>query len=154
MLTRRAFVAGSALLIAAPAFSLTDASARLTALANEARAREGRKALGAHPDLVQAAQSYAQLMGQTGEFSHRIGGKRLMTRVRATGYRPRYVSENIGAAQGYSDPDAYIEVIMRGWLKSPGHRKNLLSKKSREMGSGLATGADGTVYAVQIFARR
>ncbi len=57
-------------------------------------------------------------------------------RVTLTGYRWRMTGENIAA--GYPDPAAVVE----GWLKSPGHCRNLMNPGYRDLGVGLFRDSD------------
>ncbi|OHT13735.1 membrane protein [Tritrichomonas foetus] len=55
--------------------------------------------------------------------------------------------ENVGYVDGYSDP---IQVLVDGWIKSPGHRKNLLGNFNQV---GLAFANIGALwYGTQFFA--
>lgn len=53
--------------------------------------------------------------------------------------------ENI--ASGYKTPDA----VVNGWMKSPGHRANILSIKFGKIGIGYAPGGKSGAYWVQWF---
>ncbi len=57
----------------------------------------------------------------------------------------RTVGENI--AVGYPTAAA----VMKGWMNSSGHRKNILNKSFTRIGLGLATSEDGAKYWVQDF---
>jgi len=61
--------------------------------------------------------------------------------------KARTVGENV--ATGFRTPKANI----RGWLKSPGHRRNLLSTKYTRLGIGVAKDSRGRTYTVQVFGR-
>lgn len=39
----------------------------------------------------------------------------------------------------------------RGWMNSPGHRSNILQRRSRRAGMGVARGSDHRVYFTQVF---
>ena len=54
-------------------------------------------------------------------------------------------AENI--ASGHKTPEFVIE----RWLKSKGHRKNILEKEYRFIGIGKAIDSDGKTYWVQLF---
>lgn len=54
-------------------------------------------------------------------------------------------AENI--ASGHKTP----EFVVERWLKSKGHRKNILGKDYRFIGIGKATDNDGKIYWVQLF---
>ena len=53
--------------------------------------------------------------------------------------------ENI--ASGHKTP----EFVTERWLKSKGHRKNILERDYRFIGIGKATDNNGKIYLVQIF---
>jgi uncharacterized protein YkwD len=57
------------------------------------------------------------------------------------------LSENV--AMGY--PTA--ETVMEAWMKSQGHRDNILNCEAKAVGVGLARTADGTAYWTQMFGR-
>jgi uncharacterized protein YkwD len=72
--------------------------------------------------LQKAAQDYANLMGSRGLYGHEIGpGTDFKSRILAAGYN-NSSGENIGV--GYRSIDDALE----GWLKSPGHRRNMLKR--------------------------
>ena len=56
------------------------------------------------------------------------------------------VAENV--ATGFTSPKANV----RAWLKSPGHRRNMLSRGYTRLATGVAK-ADGRTYTVQVFGR-
>ena len=41
--------------------------------------------------------------------------------------------------------------LLDGWIRSPGHRANLLQRGVREIGVGLALSSGGDLWAVQVF---
>ena len=58
------------------------------------------------------------------------------------------VGENV--AYGYPTGRAAV----KAWLKSPGHRANLLEPSYRLLGMAVRKSKDGTPYAVQVFGKR
>lgn len=54
-------------------------------------------------------------------------------------------AENI--AKGHSTP----EFVMERWMKSSGHRANILGENYEEIGIGRAVDSDGKLYWVQVF---
>lgn len=58
------------------------------------------------------------------------------------------VGENV--AYGYSTGRAAV----KAWMKSPGHRANILSPGYRLLGMAVRRSDDGTPYAAQVFGRR
>jgi uncharacterized protein YkwD len=72
-------------------------------------------------------------MADGGFLDHRApDGTGLGERVAASGYRYRFLAENIAAGQ--AEPASVVE----GWLKSEGHRRNLLEAEAVEAGAGYA----------------
>ncbi|SFR43159.1 CAP domain-containing protein [Litoreibacter janthinus] len=113
-------------------------------LLNAARAQNGLPPLTANAQLAAAARAHAQDMARSGFFSHTgSDGSKPSKRVGAQGYNFCYVAENI--AQGWSSPDQ----VMQGWMDSPGHRTNNLSREAREYGAARADGD----YWVLVFGR-
>jgi uncharacterized protein YkwD len=75
-------------------------------------------------------------------FSHdSLGGSSVMDRVKRRGYRSSggmMVGENIAWGSGsYATPGNIVD----GWMRSPGHRANILHRAFREVGVGVALGA-------------
>lgn len=60
-----------------------------------------------------------------------------------------WVGENV--AYGY---DSGRSVVRQGWMKSAGHRANILSGNYRLVAVGAAKGDDGRWYAAQVFGTR
>lgn len=58
------------------------------------------------------------------------------------------VAENV--AYGHETGRA----VVRAWMNSEGHRRNLLNRRYRILGMAARTGDDGHKYAVQVFGRR
>ena len=110
---------------------------------NSERARRGLAPLRLNRRLSQAAGSHAADMDRRNYFSHdSLGGGSFVDRIRRTGYldgaRSWTVGENLAwGSQGRSAP----RVITQMWMKSPGHRANILNASFREIGIGVAYGA-------------
>jgi uncharacterized protein YkwD len=130
----------------------SEAAAALLAAANRARAAAGLSALQDEPRLDRAAQGWAEFCARAGTLSH-FGPAGTTdadpwTRARAAGFPATYQNLNENAAAGQRS----AAEAMQDWLQSPGHRANLLNPKWTNVGGGMATGADGTMYWVQDFA--
>jgi uncharacterized protein YkwD len=100
--------------------------------------------------LMKAAQLQAEQMAAADQLDHqlpRAAYPTLESRLAAVGYVRSTAGENI--AEGYSS----AESVVAGWMKSPGHRQNIVSTAFTEMGAGAATAASGHRYHVQVFAR-
>lgn len=99
---------------------------RLSAL----RASNGLARPLAHSAALQAAaQSHADAMARTGNFSHNgSNGSTLLSRTRAAGYRACYGAENIAYGQ------TNVAQVFQDWMVSPGHRTNILAAQATQFG--------------------
>lgn len=131
------------------------ASVRRIALAtvNELRRDRGREPVVAESRLDDAAQRHAEDMLRREFYDHASPeGDTVRQRARDAGYRgARTLGENI--AKGPFTPDE----VVRRWMDSSGHRRNILRNGFRQMGLGVAYGVNSAdefeVVWVQVFAR-
>jgi uncharacterized protein YkwD len=133
----------------AAAPSLIRASS-LVDLANQQRSLAGLPPLRANSRLMLAAQTQAEQSASERKLAHVLPGQRYPRpedRLDASGYPWRAFAENI--AVGHRSATEAIDA----WMKSPGHRRNMLSASYTEMGTGVATDAGGRAYFVQVFGR-
>jgi uncharacterized protein YkwD len=86
--------------------------------------------------LAKAARRKAADIVRCSDFSHTACGRAMAARMRGAGYtQGRFrVGENIAWGSGSRGT---VRSIMRGWLSSPPHRRNLLSPRFRDHGVGL-----------------
>lgn len=54
-----------------------------------------------------------------------------------------HIGEIIAVGWNAGHPASHTETIVTGWMKSPGHRKEILTARHEEMGIGVACTADG-----------
>jgi hypothetical protein len=132
-------------------------AARVLELVNEARAKPrkcGSRAfpkvppLKLSPVLSTAALAHAKDMSAHKLFEHRgSDGSMPRDRVLRAGYNWMAVAENI--AEGA----ASAEVVVRGWLDSPGHCVNIMGAQYQEMGLAYFTdfAHKGDIYWAQTF---
>lgn len=122
---------------------------RVIALVNIHRKRHGCQPVRGRTVLRQAARRHSLLMARRSTLSHRLAGEPgLGVRVRRAGYtRWTLVGENI--AYGYRTPSA----VVRAWMRSPGHRRNILDCRFRHIGVGLVS-RNGVPWWTQDFGRR
>ena len=100
---------------------------------NRLRKRNEVATLDQSAVLDQVALDYACLLAETGHFDHTgPDGSTLMSRVTAGGYEWCLVAENLAKGQ-----QSLLEA-MKGWIKSPGHWKNLKRNGPTEIGFGAA----------------
>jgi uncharacterized protein YkwD len=113
---------------------------------NRERGEQGLPQLSWDQALAVAARKHAALMAEQNELSHRLAGEAdLGQRTAQAGARFSVVGENV--AIGPDSPG-----IHSGWMKSPGHRANILGADFNALGVGVAE-RDGQLYAVEDFSR-
>ena len=125
-------------------------------LVNLERAKIPLPPLKSTDGLENAGRYHAADMAQDNYFYHdtydQVDGELLWicsTWERIATYTTGAMGENIAA--GYSDPQA----VMNAWLNSAGHRSNILSEDSWEIGVGYYEGSgDYGRYWVQDFGKR
>lgn len=135
----------------------------ITCLLNRKRAKRGLPRLKSHRKLQRAAQRHTDYMRRKRCFDHRCGGEPdLGVRVRRVGYIVAGLSrwaygENIAWGEGsFGTPKA----IVKAWMRSPGHRANILNRDFRDIGVGFARGtpysprANGGIYTTDFGLRR
>jgi uncharacterized protein YkwD len=124
---------------------------------NAVRAKAGCAPLRANPKLMAAARSHARAMAEQNFFGHAgKDGSRFSSRIKRQGYDYRTAAENIAAGQ-----KSATEVV-RSWLNSAGHRRNMLNCAMRDTGIALVYQPDDRpirgnraplrYYWVQVFA--
>jgi uncharacterized protein YkwD len=107
---------------------------------NRERAHHGLRKVRINRKLSRAARRHARDMARRNYFSHdTLGGGTFVDRIRSAGYLKGahnwIVGENLAwGSRAYSRPSS----IMAMWMKSPGHRANILNGSFREIGIGLA----------------
>ena len=136
-------IAASAALAATPAIGSSRPAEAATVsvqnqviqLVNVQRAKVGCRALVLDARLSRAAQAHSIDMAKRRYFSHTsLDGRTFAQRIRAQGYTGSLIGENIAA--GYPTPKA----VMDAWMKSPGHKANILRCRYKAIGVGSAGG--------------
>jgi uncharacterized protein YkwD len=94
--------------------------------------------------LAALAEEWSATMAETGRFEHRALDVDLF-RERLDGFTG--VGENIYAASGPLPAGS----AHTGWMRSPGHRANLLGDGWERVGIGVTCAPDGRFYATQNF---
>lgn len=125
---------------------------------NAARARAHRTPLRRDRVLDAVAQGHAADMAARGYYSHNApGGLDPTGRARAAGY-PFWkyglggIAENILMTTSRKPhADAAAREAVRAWMRSPGHRQNILDAGLGRLGVGIAFNRRGALYAVQNF---
>ena len=108
---------------------------------NTTRSRAGLPGVRQNAVLARAAAEHACDMAKRGSLTH--GGSSSSgprARVKALGYTPTLIAENIAA--GPYDVNQALAI----WSASAGHRDNILRPQVRDFGIGHAIGADGKTH--------
>jgi uncharacterized protein YkwD len=112
-------------------------------LVNVQRARRGERALRPNAALDRSAAAHSQDMVARNYFDHTSpGGETVLDRIKASTYLPPkagYVlGENIAlGTMQLATPAAIVD----SWMKSPGHRANILNAEFRDSGLGVVARA-------------
>jgi uncharacterized protein YkwD len=120
----------------------TYASAAVKAT-NQARVNHDRRKLRTSDCLRRFAVRQAKRMAAQEAMFHQDLGPVL----RECGLR--VAGENV--AYGYPTGRA---VVRRGWMRSPGHRANILNREYRLVAVGARRSDDGVWFSAQVFGRR
>ena len=144
-------VAAPLTLAAAPSANGTTTSEMATqviTLVNAQRKKVGCGPLRTGTALGKAAQLHSADMARYNYFSHTSrDGRSPWQRIRAQNYA--YGSaENIAAGQ----PSA--SAVVTAWMKSTGHRRNILNCSNKAVGVGVARGGSYGIYWTQDFGTR
>lgn len=116
---------------------------------NRERRRRSLPVVKRNETLDRIAEFYACRMIDGGFFSHvdPDDDSHIDSRAGDFGYAFQKLGENLGAGQ-YS-----VDRVMREWMRSPGHRANLLDPEFTEVGLAVRVGGEHGVYWVQEFGR-
>lgn len=132
-------------LTATPAEAASAASKYGTAAekaTNQQRVKHDRVKLKGSKCLKRQAKRHARNMARKRDIWHQDLRKVLAK------CDMRMVGENV--AMGYRSGRS---VVNQGWMKSPGHRENILRRQYRRSEVAAIKGSDGRWYAVQLFGR-
>ncbi len=122
-------------------------------LVNAERARKGLRPLVWDAELTRMARTYSEKMARQNFFSHKApDGQGLRERSRASGIAGfKRLGENLAYNKGFADA---VLCAVVGWMRSEGHRDQILDGEFTRSGLGIARAADGRVYFTQLFAVR
>ena len=114
-------------------------AAQVVTLVNAERAKEGLAPLKADNTLTSAAQEIVSVFDHT-----RPNGSSCFTVLKEMGISYQGAGENI--AYGQRTP----EEVVAAWMKSPGHKANIMNKQFTTIGIGYHT-IGNTAYWAQLF---
>ncbi|MEU3912918.1 sigma-70 family RNA polymerase sigma factor [Streptomyces sp. NPDC029721] len=132
----------------APAPAPAGVVGQVIALVNSERAAAGCGPLKEDAQLDRAAQGHSDDMARRGFFDHtNPDGADPGDRTTAAGYRWSTYGENIAKGQQTAQD------VMDSWMKSPGHRANILNCSFKDIGVGMHPGAGGPWWTQNFGAR-
>jgi uncharacterized protein YkwD len=100
---------------------------------NAFRRKHGLKPVVLDQRLIRAAGTSARYQASRGRIGHRgPGGSRPWDRARSAGYSPHLTAENVASGQ-----KSFSEA-MRGWERSPDHKRNLLLPDAESAGVAVS----------------
>lgn len=143
-------------------------------LINTERKKHGLSVLSWNDQLTLIARSHSRDMGTRHYFSHDSPERRdFFDRYRKAGFvcsirignAIHQGAENIAQSSLYdsvttvngnkyydwNSEDKIAEAVVRGWMNSPGHRKNILTPYWQTEGIGIFIAPDDKVYVTQNF---
>jgi uncharacterized protein YkwD len=123
------------------------------ALVNKIRVDAGLEPLIWNEKLAELARMHSRDMAEHNYFSHRgSDGSMVDARADKLGIGQwSAIGENIAFMRGYDDPASFT---VDRWMESSAHKQNLLDKRWKETGMGVAILPDGTYYFTQVFLLR
>lgn len=125
--------------------STTTMATQVVNITNTVRARYGCPKLRVDSRLTKAAVLHSKDMAARGYFSHTSpGGRTFVTRAKLQGYAYP-AAENI--AWGQTTANA----VMNAWMKSPGHKANIVNCRFKAIGVGVAYSSKKVPYWTQMF---
>ena len=129
---------------------LTEAERKVFERINEIRAEAGLAKLTLSPRLVEMAREHSRYQLRQDTLTHKgEGGSSLADRFEEFGLKYRRIAENVAMNTNVDDPAGEA---VEGWLQSPGHRHNILTRGLEQTGVGTAVSDDGkTYYFTQVF---
>lgn len=116
----------------AGAAQLSQRESSLLTAVNRARAAHDLRPLAVDLRLVRIARSHSSTLLRRDVFTHGA----FAARIRRSGARGPLFGENLAWGTGRVSATS----VVRSWLQSPGHRRNLLRAGFRRIGLGTATG--------------
>lgn len=129
---------------------MTAEEAKVLAATNAYRKGLGLSALEPDARLTAIARLRSQDMARRNYFAHETpDGGDVFAILRNSQVRFWAAGENL--ARNNYDMAMVPDVAMAGWIKSPGHRANLVHPAFGRLGVGMAVAKDGKKYLTQVF---
>jgi len=119
-------------------------------LVNRERTRSRLGRLQWDESLARVARNFSRQMARESFFSHSDSqGRTVIQRAAKVSWSK--IGENLFMCDGMDDFAAFS---VRGWMKSPTHRQNILDREWTDTGIGVYRTSDDRVYVTQVFVSR
>ena len=136
--------------LSAPTPALAKMEVAIHQRINEIRQENNLKPLRKNEKLVQVAREYSRQMAVKNFFDHTSpAGDKVGQRVHSAGVIYWVVGENLFKSVNIREP---VEPAVKGWMKSPRHRENILYPTFTETGIGIWRQGNA-YYVTQVFLR-
>ena len=129
--------------------SVDDAKQSTICLLNDIRRSHGLRPFHVNARLSAASQRHTNAMVDRRFFAHGDFVGRIRAAHYLSGSRGWTVGENIAwGSWDYASPKETV----RGWMKSPPHRANIMNRRFHEIGIGITRGAPANVDRAATYA--
>lgn len=127
-----------------------DEESEIFDLINKERRKYRLNGLEWNDRLAKIARNYSKKMARESFFGHfDQDGKSVTDRVidgKISNWKK--VGENLFYCQNLNN---YSPFAVKGWMKSPSHRRNILDRNYTATGIGIAESRSGEIYITQVF---
>lgn len=123
------------------------------AMVNEQRRRSNLPELEWDAELAHLARAYSKTMADEGFFDHfdSNGGTVVQRAEKARVKNWTKIGENLFYCENLEE---FSRVAVRGWMKSPTHRDNILDPEWNRSGIGIYEASENQIYVTQVFIER
>jgi uncharacterized protein YkwD len=136
-----------------PNLNLENQETEIFSLVNSERARKNLPPVEWDGELAKLARNYSKQMARERFFDHfdRSGTSVVERAENARIGKWSKIGENLFLCEGI---DRFSFTAVKGWMKSPTHRKNILDRSWTDSGIGIARSRSGQIYVTQVFIKR
>jgi uncharacterized protein YkwD len=133
--------------------SLEQTEAEIFEMVNEQRRRNNLNALEWDEELAKVARDYSRKMARENFFDHfDPDGENVVERAKNARVKNwSKIGENLFYCENI---DEFSRVAVKGWMKSPTHKENILDREWNYSGIGVYVERDNRVYVTQVFIER
>jgi uncharacterized protein YkwD len=144
-------------------FNQTEVERYVWQFTNQKRLENGLNRLEYAPRIVDSARNHAHNMAKNGYVGHtqpngqtmeqRYSGECRYPGENAFGawYEKNFEAWRTGEMKYVTTEQELARYLVNGWMRSEGHRENILNPRWKELGVGVYKRDDGKVFAAQTF---